>query len=82
MSESLHKSEREDVKLKYIVLFNEYLKKIPAEKIDDELLNKLEKENLVKLYDYLNKTFEFLSDLKDVKDGIVYFLNESKRNNF
>ena len=69
ISDPPYKTEREEVKLKYVVLFNDYLKKIPNEKFETELLEKLTKDDLVKLYDYLNKTFEFLSDIKDVKDG-------------
>lgn len=69
-----YKSENEETKLKYVMLVNEYLKKIQIEKVDSELLSNLSKDNLVKLYDYLNKTFEFLSDLKDVKDGIIIII--------
>lgn len=69
ISDPPYKTEKEEVKLKYVVLFNDYLKKIPNEKFETELLDKLTKDDLVKLYDYLNKTFEFLSDIKDIKDG-------------
>jgi len=67
-----YKSELEETKLKYVVLFNEYLKKIPIEKIENELFNNLTRDNLVKFYDFLNKTFEFMSDMKDIKEGYFF----------
>lgn len=60
-----YKSENDENKLKYLVLFNEYLKRIPAEKLEKELLDSMDKKYYVKLYDALNKNFEFLSELKD-----------------
>jgi len=61
-----------------VVLFNDYLKKIPIEKIETDLFANLKKDDLIKLYDYLNKTFEYLSDVKDVKDGNFFvFLEEN-----
>ena len=65
-----YKSEKEETKLKFIVLFNEYLKRITLEKIDSELLNSIDKKYLGKLYDCLNKTFEFLSEMKE---GFLYY---------
>lgn len=62
-----YKSENDENKLKYLVLFNEYLKRISSEKIEKELLDNIDKKYYVKLYDALNKNFEFLSELKDGK---------------
>ena len=78
ISDAPYKSIKEEIKLKYVVLFNDYLKKVQIEKIDTELLCNLNKDQLVKLYDYLNKTFEFLSDLKDIKDGFSFYFHLEK----
>jgi ribosomal protein S8 len=66
-----YKSENDENKLNYLILFNEYLKRIPAEKLETEILSNMDKKYYVKLYDALNKNFEILSESKEGKVKII-----------
>jgi hypothetical protein len=70
------KSKNEDLKLKFVNLFNDYLKKFSVDKVDVDLIDKLTEDEVVNLYEYINKTYEFIPlGEQNIKRSFFFFLS-------